>query len=658
MYVDEDTFSALSVFVSEGHPVSAGKGKTREGLSLFGLMDRTKSKQGSRVLRRWISSPTQSLNKIMQREDSIEFFTAPANSSFVGQLRPHFRDLCNFSVCVPVFQRYCQTDREWGLLRRGLNAVAQVRPVLEALTFHEHPSVRVSQPDCLTQFKDAVLGEPVRAVESLLNGVLDFDDNGKTSIKTGIDDNVDRLREIYEHLPVILDELAKVDRKAYAETVGPEREIHAIYSPQIGFLTAVPLNEENTDETQADDDADSVIGKMSNLFSTDYRFRTFNAAYFKTKNCRRCDNKFGDVYTALIDAENEVLHKVAQRIDAVASVLLTIAENAAEIDAATALALVAVDNGWSRPQFDLSGSRLELFAMKHPLLEGLSSSAVVPNDVVFDEHDGSSLKRCVFLTGPNGSGKSVFMSAIACIVLLAQCGSFVPAERAILPQFDSVQCHGHIPDSVQNSMSSFMTECSQVSKALAKSTCKTLLLLDEFGKGTDPENGLSLVAATLDYLAKLPLHTRPWTFFVTHFNNALDLLPENSKAGISPLTMQCLEEEEEEENTEKRKSKPVVFLFRVIPGVSSDSLSFQCARSAGLPQSLIERALLVANALKDNTPSFASVRLLPSVMNPEEQAKQSNLFEKLLELFDKFDPESDDIHQFIASCQRITKNEE
>lgn len=292
------------------------------------------------------------------------------------------------------------------------------------------------------------------------------------------------------------------------------------------------------------------------------------------------------------------------------------------------------------------GARLELHGAKHPLLDTLATADVVPNDAVFDESSNApagTLRRCVFLTGPNGSGKSVFMSTVACVALLAQCGSFVPAEHAVLPLFDSLQCHGHVPDSAQNHMSSFVTECTRVAQALARCTGKTLLLLDEFGKGTDPENGLALVAATLDYLAGLPLQTRPWTIFVSHFNNALDLVSDAARSCISPLTMQCIEDTDAapEAAPPVAGGPRIVFLFRVVPGISSDSLSFHCARSAGMPEALVQRAVQVAAALQDKTATFASVRLLPSVIDPETEARQLRQYDELMLAFDRFDPEHD-----------------
>lgn len=648
--MDEDTFASLSVFVSEGHPVATGKGKTREGVSLFGLVDRTKSKQGSKVLRSWLSAPSQSLCHITRRADAVEFFAAPVNASLVGQLRPLIRDLCGLGPCVAAFLRCVPTDREWRVLRRGLDATAQVRPMLEALALHDHPSVHVHQPECLTQFRDAVLSEPVRVAESLLDGVVEFDSTtGAVSIRPGIDDTVDRLRDLREHMPTILDELAHAENRTYADILrATHTVVHAIYSPQIGFLTAVPLPD--GDQTEQPD----VLGEQ---FSAELRFRTFNAAYYKTSNCRRCDNRFGDVHTALADAENEVLQKVAQRIAAMASVLAAVAESAALVDALTAMAIAAVEGGWTRPCFDPTGARLELHGAKHPLLDTLATAGVVPNDAVFDESSNAptgTLRRCVFLTGPNGSGKSVFMSTVACVALLAQCGSFVPAEHAVLPLFDSLQCHGHVPDSAQNHMSSFVTECTRVAQALARCTGKTLLLLDEFGKGTDPENGLALVAATLDYLAGLPLQTRPWTIFVSHFNNALDLVSDAARSCISPLTMQCIEDTDAapEAAPPVAGGPRIVFLFRVVPGISSDSLSFHCARSAGMPEALVQRAVQVAAALQDKTATFASVRLLPSVIDPETEARQLRQYDELMLAFDRFDPEHDPLEPFLALCRK------
>ena len=682
VHVDEDTYRALSVFVEESHPVVAGRGKTREGLSLYSLVNRTKSKQGSKLLRAWLSSPTRSLSKILSRQNAVEFFSAAPNASFAGELRQHLRDICAFALCVPAFQRFGQAEREWELLRRAFAATAALRPMLEALALHDHPSLKVAQPEALVCFKNAVLGESVRAGESLLDGVIDFGDDGKVSVKQGIDENVDRLRDLYEHVPVILDELATAENRAHSAVL-QETRVHAIYSPQIGFLTAVPLLSPGEDGSCLEEggartlssaraapaaglpeQAEAVIAQMCAQRGVEFRFRTFSAAYFKTTNSRRCDERFGDVHTALADAEAEVLHKVVQRINTIAPDLLAAASHAAELDALVALALTAVECGWSRPQFDLTGSRIELRAARHPLLEsccgdgcgGSNTGCVVPNDIVLE----GGAQKCVFLTGPNGSGKSVLMSMVGCIALLAQCGSFVPAEHALLPLFDSVQCHGHVPDSVQNTMSSFMTECAQVSRALARRTSKTLLLLDEFGKGTDPENGLALVAATLDFVALVPPQTRPWTIFVTHFTNALDLVSDAANSAIARLTMQCIDDNDHgaaatATTGPSADNRRLVFLFRAVPGVASDSLSYQCARSAGMPDAITDRAMAVAAALRERTPSCASIRLLPSLMAPEAEARQARQLDQLLSVFDRLDPEHDDLAPLLTLCKRISQ---
>ncbi|HMB55453.1 MAG TPA: DNA mismatch repair protein MutS, partial [Thermoanaerobaculia bacterium] len=240
------------------------------------------------------------------------------------------------------------------------------------------------------------------------------------------------------------------------------------------------------------------------------------------------------------------------------------------LDVLVSFAEIAVRRKYARPKMTAPGEPLEIREGRHPVVEVTSKEPFVPNDLALDAESA----QIVLLTGPNMGGKSTYLRQVALIVLLAQAGSFVPAESASLGVVDRIFTRVGASDDLARGESTFMVEMIETANILRNATSESLVILDEVGRGTATFDGLSLAWAIVEYLHE---HRRPKTLFATHYHELTELaalLPR-----VVNLTLAVKEWKEE-----------IIFLRRVVPGTADKSYGIQVARLAGLPRSVVERA--------------------------------------------------------------------
>jgi DNA mismatch repair protein MutS len=282
--------------------------------------------------------------------------------------------------------------------------------------------------------------------------------------------------------------------------------------------------------------------------------------------------------------EAEILRLLCERIAAAAPEVRTTAQAVGSIDAFLSLAMTAAELGWKRPEVN-AGLRLEIKAGRHPLVEqSLPAGVYVANDVDLDP----DREQITILTGPNMAGKSTYLRQCALIVLLAQCGSFVPAERAMVGLADRVFTRVGAHDDIASGMSTFMVEMTETAYILSHATRASLVILDEVGRGTSTYDGVSIAQAVVEYMHDSPrLGCR--TIFATHYHELTALAERLPR--VRNQRVEVLEEGE-----------TVRFLHRVVPGGADRSYGIHVAALAGLPATVVARARDVLADLERQKP--------------------------------------------------------
>ena len=253
----------------------------------------------------------------------------------------------------------------------------------------------------------------------------------------------------------------------------------------------------------------------------------------------------------------------------------------AHLDAFASLSLVAERNHYVRPSFNESGS-IRITAGRHPVVEQMQSGDFIPNDTLLDNRN-----NCIcIITGPNMAGKSTYMRQVALIVLMAQIGSFVPADKARLCVTDRIFTRVGASDDLGSGQSTFMVEMNEVSNILRNATSKSLLILDEIGRGTSTFDGMSIAWAVVEHISNRR-YLGAKTLFATHYHELTDL-----EGKISGVKNYCVAVRESGEN--------IVFLRKIVRGGADKSYGIQVARLAGLPDLVIDRAMELVSQLSEN----------------------------------------------------------
>ena len=243
----------------------------------------------------------------------------------------------------------------------------------------------------------------------------------------------------------------------------------------------------------------------------------------------------------------------------------------ARLDVLCSLALVAVDNNYCRPLIDNSGV-INIKGGRHPVVEQMIKTPFVSNDTVLDGTEN----RCAIITGPNMAGKSTYMRQVALITLMAQIGSFVPAQMAQIGVVDAIYTRVGASDDLASGQSTFMVEMSEVADILKNATKNSLLILDEIGRGTSTYDGMSIARAVLEYVAdKRKLGAK--ALFATHYHELTEM--ENELQGVKNYNIAV-----------KKRGDDIIFLRRIVPGGADDSYGIEVAKLSGIPDSVINRA--------------------------------------------------------------------
>ncbi|MDP1572302.1 MAG: DNA mismatch repair protein MutS [Vicinamibacterales bacterium] len=537
LLVDPTTLKHLEVVES----VSGG----RAG-SLLHEIDRTSTAMGGRLLRAWLLRPLVSLEAIRERLDAVEEFAFRTTER--GKLRDTLRTVQDLERLASRVALSTAGPRDLVALKQSLAAAPRVKMLLAEC---EAPLVRslLASLDELADVRgwieQAVVDEPPALAR----------DGG--SLRDGVDAELDDLRHI-----------SRSGKQLIAEMEEAERARTGIASLKVRFNRVFGYYIE--------------ISKANlHLVPDDYlRKQTIaGGERFITPALKDYEEKVLGADERILERELTLFEALRQRVAAESSRVLDTARAIASLDVLAGLAETAAVANFTKPHVH-EGDELVASDVRHPVVERLAGGAFVPNDVSLD----GTARQLVILTGPNMGGKSTYLRQVALLSLLAQSGSFVPAREAKLSLVDRIYARVGASDNIARGQSTFMVEMQETAHILNGATSRSLVVLDEIGRGTATFDGLSIAWAVAEHLATSAV-ARPKTLFATHYHELTDLAD-----GVEGVVNHHVAAREWQDD--------IIFLHKILPGRSDRSYGIQVARLAGLPPSVIARARAILGALE------------------------------------------------------------
>ncbi|VDN08502.1 unnamed protein product [Thelazia callipaeda] len=543
--IDDNSKRALQIFQDDLHPSACkaySAGGVREGISLFRMCDRCQSKSGGALLRCWFERPTRNRVTLTNRVKAVHYFVQDCNLDALDFIRIRLKKISTLKACYLFCgilkrvksQRLSLND--WRNLYTTCNAADQI---IDYIKMREIKLALIDN-DVISVCKD------IARVTAVIYGiVIEFS-----------------VKQLYTSLPEMLTSIA--EKEAALLNVPSS----VCYIPMFGYLLVVPKNTLFPS---------TIRGEIELLYESE------DMIHVKNKRMRELDREIGDIKMEIIDIETNAMLKLKQLIGRNDEVIRRSAFICATLDCIISLALTAREYNWYCPHY-VDESVIDVDDGRHAIAELLSTTKFVPNSV----RSGGVHTKIKILMGPNASGKSIYLKQIGIIVFLAHVGSFVPAKKAIIGPVDRIITRIHTVDCVMDGMSTFATDLSQMSVALRRGTGNSLILIDEFGKGTIMEAGLSLLASSLNYWIRKGKSDCPHVFAVSHFYTLFDHIIKDESI-LSFSTMNAI-----------LAGEKLSFQYKLIDGFISSSHASQIARKMGIDENIINRAHEIHECLKSN----------------------------------------------------------
>lgn len=540
--IDSATFRNLEI-------VETMREKEKRG-SLIWVLDKTKTAMGARALRQMLERPLIDKNEIIRRLDAVDEFVR--NMMSREELREYLNPVYDLERLMMRISYRTATPIDLISFKNSIGVIGAIKTVLS--DFHT---------DLIKELNEQT--DPLRDLYELLDVSINDEETPASVhdgdiIKTGFNEEVDRLRR------------AKTDGKQWlADMEAKERERTGIKNLRIRYNKVFGYYIE-------------VTNSYLNLVPDNYiRKQTLtNGERFYTTELKELENTILGAEDRLNSLENELYRQILDQLEQEVTRIQSTAKSIAMIDVLASLAYVAEKNHYVRPMINTEG-RISIKDGRHPVVEQMiSSGSFVANDTRLDNDDN----RVAIITGPNMAGKSTYMRQSALIVLMAQIGSFVPADSADIGIVDRIFTRVGASDDLASGQSTFMVEMNEVANILKNATRNSLIILDEIGRGTSTFDGLSIAWAVVEHIAdKTKIGAK--TLFATHYHELTEL--EGKLSGVHNYCIAV-----------KEQGEDIVFLRKIIPGGADRSYGIEVARLAGVPQSVIDRAREISAQLDDN----------------------------------------------------------
>ena len=581
LVLDETSLEALQIFHSPGDKMCVSKAgswnKQSEGTSIYKLLNKgCKSVLGSKVLRHFCRNPPRKLAEIRERQKTVEFLTQPSKREFAAAFRSYVKGVKNVpAVIKKLVVGHSKSVKDWKSLRSSLINLVKI---CETSIF----ILEKDRGEELTFFAKlaSTASRELYTAADLLDRVMDVEASvtrNKFTVKAGVDEELDVKRRTHDGLP---DLLTKVVREEMVHLPAFVSHATMVYVPQIGYLLAVqpwrPIEE--------DEDGEEVFSSLEGL---QFMFCADGIPHYKTEICSQLDETLGDTATLISEHENAIMLSMASYVAENAEAVLNPARFCSVLDCLLAMAEIAAEFDWVKPEIVEEGQELEIVDGKHPLQERYSEGQFVANSTRLG---GQGHAKMIVLTGPNACGKSVYLKQVGLIVFLAHIGSFVPAQMAKIPLFDRIFTRILTVDSLSLGLSAFAVDLNQMALAFSSATERSLVLIDEFGKGTMQPDGEALLIASIEHFDRLERGC-PFVLVSTHFHRIKALV--KPEVNVDYYSFDFVHHEEE-----------IVFLYKLISGFEKNSNAGATAKKVGISEEIVKRSRDITKALVDGTPKL------------------------------------------------------
>ncbi|NDJ13212.1 MAG: DNA mismatch repair protein MutS [Acidobacteriia bacterium] len=560
------------------------------GATLIAVLDQTATGMGGRLLRQRLLRPSLELNEIEARLDAVGDLAR--DTILRAELRKHLEPVLDMERLLARVTIGNASPRDLLALGKSLDQMPRLANSarLAGKPLSARLQAMFAALDPVPEASCAILAALADAPPAIIG------DQGQT-VRPGFDAELDELRD-----------LSQRSKQIIAQIEARERTRTGIASLKVRFNNVfgyyIEISKANLHLVPADYDRRQTL---------------VNAERYTTPELREYEQKVLTADEKILEIEKRIFVEVRQKTAAEGLRIRATAAAVANLDVSAALAQVAAENRYSRPQFSASGE-MRIIAGRHPVIERIQSDEATrftPNDLYLN----SGADRIALITGPNMGGKSTYLRQAALIGILAQMGSWIPAESALLPILDRIFTRIGASDNLARGRSTFMVEMTETAVILNTATPNSFLILDEIGRGTATYDGLALAWAVVEHVAT---RTGAKTLFATHYHELTELAGQME--GIRNLQVAV-----------KEAGDRIIFLHKVEPGKADRSYGIEVARLAGLPGPVIERAREVLK-LHERTEQKAVQQL--SAYQPEAPL-QIRLFE----------PGSDEIKQKLRSLK-------
>ena len=514
--------------------------------SLFWVLDKTHTAMGGRLLKQWLARPLLSVEELTKRQEMVQalldgYFTREnVNDALKGVY-----DLERLTGRIAFGN---VNARELLQLAHSLQAVPSILS-----------SLKESDSAILQKFASEI--DPLSGIADLISSTIVDQPPVLTTegglIRNNVDQQLDRYRDAMNN-----------GKKWLTEMEQTERQKTGIDNLKVGYNKVFGYYIQVTNSNKNKVPLDRYTRKQT----------LTNAERYITPELKEHENLILEAQTKSTDLEYELFVKLREEVKKYISALQKLAGQIAALDVFCSFAQVAEENNYCRPKFHTSNQDVKVVLGRHPVVEKvMKAGSYIPNDVRLDQDTDIYL-----ITGPNMSGKSTYMRQMALIAVMAQVGSFVPADSAELPIFDQIFTRIGAADDLISGQSTFMVEMTEANEALQNATKRSLVLFDEIGRGTATYDGMALAGAIVQYLHD---EVGAKVLFATHFHELTDL--EQTLPRLKNIHVGATEE-----------NGKLIFLHKILPGPADQSYGIHVAQLAGLPRKVLRKATKLLNRLE------------------------------------------------------------
>ena len=566
LWMDKFTVRNLELFFSPN----------QDAKTLIDILDYTETAMGSRMMSRWLALPLKNRIEIDERLDVVDFYLR--NSSFFDLAKKNFNQIGDLERLVSKVSTARINPREIEKLKNSLKSIIPIKKACESSKLASLKKMGGDLDTCL---------ELIERIENeLIDNPPAFLHKGDV-IKDGVSSNLDELREIKNSGKKYLDKMLEEEIEKTSIS-----SLKISYNNVFGYYLEVR-------NIHKDKVPDSWIRKQTLV----------NAERYITAELKEYEEKILSAQDKISIIESEIYYKI---IEAISLKIFSLKKNAhiiSSLDCLLSFSKIAERNNYARPKIDNS-TNLKIINGRHPVIEQQLESlkSYVPNDIYLNQKD----QQLMMITGPNMSGKSALLRQTALIVLMAQIGSYIPAEAAEIGLVDKIFTRVGASDNISMGESTFMVEMNETASILNNLSKNSLVLLDEIGRGTSTYDGVSIAWSIAEYIHEH--NTKAKTLFATHYHELNEM--SNRFKRIKNFNVSI-----------KRKNNEILFMRTLKPGGSNHSFGIHVARMAGMPDNVVKNAQELLKQLEssrnnDNKNIIESKKLQLSFFDVEDPVMQ------------------------------------